>query len=55
MNYDREIDDALRDDPPPIDSRYYGYYSDEVRRMGARWVEERVEEWEDDHPGEKGE
>lgn len=49
MDYSREIDDALSKDPLPIDPRYYGKYADVTGRMGAKWLEEKVMEYEADH------
>lgn len=52
IDTDRERHDALREDPPPIDPRYYGQYSDVIGRSGrgVEWFERQVEDWEADHP-----
>ena len=49
-DYGREIHEAQHDDPPRIDPRHYRDQSDVIGRKGGQWVEERIEEWEDDHP-----
>lgn len=50
IDHEREREDAIFKDPPPIDPRYYGQYSDMIDRMDSGWFERVVKDWESDHP-----